>query len=94
MKVKELMDRIPVDEITLKITDKQEPRKIPGKTLTVCECTGEDDTGKVIVTLWNDEIRLIDIDDTVKITKGWASRYDDELTVSAGKFGKIEVVDE
>ena len=30
--------------------------------------------------------------DSVRITNGWASAFRDKLSVSAGKFGKLEVL--
>ena len=94
MKVKELQDRGSVEEITLKITAKDEPREVRGGSLSVCNATGEDDTGSVTVTLWNDDIQKINVDDTMKITKGWSQIYNDQMQVSAGKFGTLEVVKE
>ncbi|MFC1697816.1 SOSS complex subunit B family protein [Nanoarchaeota archaeon] len=92
MKVKELQDRGPVDEITLKITSKEEPRDVRDGSLKLCNCTGEDDTGKVAITLWNKDIDVVKEGDTVKITKGWSQMYNGDMQVSSGKFGTIEVI--
>jgi ssDNA-binding replication factor A large subunit len=70
MKVKDLKDRKPVDEITLKITAKEDTRELRNGQLKVCNCMGKDDTGEVIVTLWNDDIDRVKVEDTIKITKG------------------------
>jgi len=93
MKVNELKDRIPVEEITLKIVSKDEPREVRGGSLKVCNCTGEDDTGKIAITLWNDDIEKVKEGDTIKITKGWCASYQDQLQISSGKFGTIEVLE-
>jgi len=92
MKVNELKDRGVVDEITLKITLKEEPRDVRGGSLRVCNATGEDDTGSVTVTLWNAEIEKVNSGDTIKITKGWSQMYNGSMQVSAGRLGKLEVV--
>jgi len=94
MKVNELKDKSAVDEITLKIVSKEEPREVRGGTLKLCNCTGEDDTGKVTITLWNNDIDKVKEGDTIKIVKGWASIYQDNMQISAGKFGEIEVLEE
>jgi replication factor A1 len=94
MKVKELKDKKGVDEITLKITSKEEPRDVRGGSLKVCNATGEDDTGKVTITLWNDDIDRVEAGDTIKITKGWSQIYNGTMQISSGKFGKIEKVEE
>ena len=92
MKVSELQDKTAVEEIILKITDKEEPRAVRGGSLQVCNLTGEDDSGKVTITLWNDDIHMVKPGDTIKITKGWASIYNDVMQVSSGRFGTLEVV--
>ena len=94
MKVNELKDRGSVDEITLKITSKEEPREVRGGSLRVCNLIGEDDTGKVTVTLWNDDIDKVKEGDTIKITKGWSQIYNDNMQVSAGRFGTLEVIEQ
>jgi len=94
MKVKELKGDNAIDEITLKITNKEEPRPVKGGSLFVCNLTGEDDTGKVSVTLWNDDIDKVKKGDTIKITKGWARVFNDKLQVSSGRGGTLEVIKE
>jgi len=94
MKVKDLQDRGVVDEITLKITEKEEPRAVRGGSLNVCNATGEDDSGAVTITLWNDDIEKVNTGDIIKITKGWSQTYNDQMQVSSGKFGAIEIVKE
>lgn len=92
MKVNELKDRGAVDEITLKITAKEEPRDVRGGSLRVCNATGEDDTGKVTVTLWNADIEKVNEGNTIKITKGWSQMYNGTMQVSSGRLGTLEVV--
>ena len=94
MKVNELQDKSSVDEITLKVTAKEEPREVRGGALRVCNLTGEDDTGSVAVTLWNDDIEKVKIGDTIKITSGWSQIYNDNMQVSAGRTGKLEVIEQ
>jgi len=92
MKVNELKDKGAVEEITLKITAKEEPRDVRGGSLRVCNATGEDDTGKITVTLWNADIDKVNAGDTIKITKGWSQIYNGSMQVSSGRLGKLEVV--
>ena len=92
MKVNELQDKNAVEEITLKITAKEEPRDVRGGTLRVCNATGEDETGKVVITLWNQDIDKVKEGDTIKITGGWSQIYNDSMQVSSGKRGNIEII--
>ena len=92
MKVNELKDRGAVDEITLKVVSKEEAKEVRGGSLRVCKLVGEDDTGKVAVTLWNDDIEKVKEGDTIKITKGWSQEYNGDMQVSSGRFGQLEVI--
>jgi replication factor A1 len=92
MKVNELKNKTTVDEITLKITEKEEPREVSGGSLRVCNLTGEDETGQVTVTLWNENIDKVKEGDTIKISKGWASVFNNNLQVSTGRLGKLEIL--
>ncbi len=92
MNVNELKNKTPVDEITLKITAKEEPRTVGERSLRVCSLIGEDETGQVTVTLWNEDIDKVNVGDTIKITKGWASTFNNNMQVSAGRLGKLEVL--
>lgn len=92
MNVSELKNKTPVDEITLKLISKEEPRDVSGGSLRVCNFIGEDDTGQVTVTLWNDDIEKVKEGDTIKITKGWASIFNNKMQVSTGRLGKLELL--
>jgi replication factor A1 len=93
MAVKDLQARMGNVNIELTISEKSEPREFEkfGKTGRVCNCVGRDDTGKISLTLWNDDVDKVNIGDKVKITNGWVGEYQGELQLSTGKFGKLEV---
>ena len=93
MKVKDLKAKAAVDEIILKIDSIEESRQVRGGSLTVANATGSDSTGKVTLTLWNDDINRVKVGDTIKITKGWVNEYQNVMQVSTGKFGKLEIVE-
>lgn len=91
MKVKELKAKAAVDEITLNIESIEEPRTVRSG-LVVANATGTDETGSVTITLWNDEVNKVKTGDQIKISKGWVGEYQGKLQLSAGKFGKLEVL--
>ncbi|MFT4313079.1 MAG: OB-fold nucleic acid binding domain-containing protein, partial [Candidatus Woesearchaeota archaeon] len=93
MKVEQLQANSPVEEITLKISEVQEPREVRDGQLKVANATGKDDSGSVTLTLWNDDINKVKTGDTIKITKGWAGEYQGKIQLSAGKFGTLEVLE-
>lgn len=96
MEIKELKPRSNVEKIELVVVEKEESRGfisqfgVKGK---VCNCVAKDNAGGHIgLTLWNDEIDLVEINDKVKITNGWVKEWNGNLELSAGKFGKLEVL--
>jgi len=97
MMVKELKDKTKVDELIVTITEKKEPRefqsKWSGSSGRVCDATGQDEAGDTVsLTLWNEDIEKVEVGSKIRISNGWASSYKNKLQVSAGKFGKLEIV--
>ncbi|MFW5911836.1 MAG: DNA-binding protein [Candidatus Hadarchaeota archaeon] len=52
----------------------------------------KDDSGEVKVSLWNDEIDKVDVGDIIRIEDGYSRLFKDEVHVSAGRYGKLEVI--
>ncbi len=94
MKVKEIKPRQGKIDIELEIVDIGEVRQFErfGKTGRVVNAVAKDDTGKISLTLWNDEIDMVKVGDKVKITNGYCSEFQGEKQLSAGKYGKLEVI--
>jgi ssDNA-binding replication factor A large subunit len=97
MLAKDLKDKSKIDEMVLTIIEKMEPREFrsnwSGASGKVCDAVGEDESGdKVNLTLWNDEIERVQVNSKIKIVNGWTSAYKGKLQVSAGKYGKLEVL--
>ena len=95
MKISDLKEGLGRVNIEATISKKDEVRKVNtrfGET-QVANATIEDDTGTFTLVLWGDDA---DIEEgkKVKIENGFVSSFRDELQLSAGKFGKISVVEE
>ncbi|HIH39224.1 TPA: hypothetical protein HA219_00660 [Candidatus Woesearchaeota archaeon] len=96
MEIKDLHARQGNVDLTVEVVDKSAPRTFDkfGKQGRVCNAKIKDGSGVTItLTLWNDEIDRIDVGDKIKITNGYVGEWQGELQLSAGKFGKIEVVE-
>jgi replication factor A1 len=76
------------------VIDKGEARDINkyGKNLKVATATIQDDSGKIKLSLWNQEVDKVNIGDKIKIVNGYASEFKGEKQLTAGKFGKLEVI--
>lgn len=96
MKVSQLKPKSKVERIELIIVEKEEARGfidrfgVKGK---VCNTVARDDAGaRIGLTLWNDDIDKVDISDKIRITNGWVKEWNGNLEISAGKFGRLEVL--
>ncbi|MEK6926866.1 MAG: SOSS complex subunit B family protein [Nanoarchaeota archaeon] len=64
-----------------------------GKDLRVCNATVKDEAGgSIVLSLWNDDIEKINVGDKIKISSGYVSEFNGQKQLSAGKFGKMEVI--
>ena len=94
MKVSDLKANSNVDEIVLKIVEKNEPREITkrfGGTARVCDLVGQDEDGNTVkITFWNDEIDTVEINEVIKIKDGWVKEWNNQLQISTGRSGRIE----
>lgn len=62
-----------------------------GRELKVANAVLKDDSGSIKLTLWNDDTNLKE-GDKVKVINGYVNEFQGEKQLTAGKFGKIEVV--
>ena len=95
MNISELKARQGKVEVEGKITEKGEIRTFNkfGKEGRVCNATLEDESGKIKITLWNDEIDKVQVGNKVKISNGYVNEYQGEKQLTAGRFGKLEIVE-
>ncbi|MBI2665522.1 hypothetical protein HYX12_02805 [Candidatus Woesearchaeota archaeon] len=95
MEIKDLKSNSGNVDIVAQVVDKAKPRSFEkfGKKGQVCNATLEDETGKVTLTLWNEEVEKVNVGDKIHIQNGWCSEYQGQKQISAGKFGKIEIIE-
>jgi ssDNA-binding replication factor A large subunit len=77
------------------VTEKSYAREVRsryGRVLMVADATLKDETGKIVLTLWNEQVRQVMVGDEVKIENGYAKSYRNVLQLSTGKYGKLTVL--
>jgi len=94
MKISELQARQGKVNIELEIISVETPREFNkfGNTGRVANAAAKDDSGEIKLTLWNGEIDQVKAGDKVRITNGYVSEFQGEKQLSAGKFGKLEII--
>jgi len=94
MKVNELKPRMGKVDIELEVVSIGEVREFNkfGNSGKVATAVVKDETGEIKMSLWNDEIDKVKPGSKIKITNGYVNEFQGEMQVSAGKFGKLEVI--
>ena len=96
MKVNELNAGQGNVEVEGVIKEVGEPRTFNkfGRELTVVNAILEDDSGNIKLSLWNDDATRFKVGDKVKVVNGYVSEFQGEPQLTAGKFGKIQLLGE
>ncbi|MDI6820354.1 MAG: hypothetical protein QMC89_05580 [Candidatus Hodarchaeaceae archaeon] len=91
--VKPAMRNIDLD---LKIVEIEEPRSYIGRSGRegrVTTAVGEDDSGRIKISLWDNDIDKVKVGSLVRIRNGYSRLFRDEVYVSAGMYGRLEVTE-
>jgi replication factor A1 len=94
MNISELRPSLRSVELTAKIIEKNEPRVVVASTDNaehkVAEVLAADETGSILLTLWDENIEKAEQGKAYKITNAYTSIYRNSLRLNLGKYGKIE----
>jgi len=95
VKIKELRDGMKRVNVQGTVTEKSDPREVMSRfkdqTYRVATATIADETGTVRLTLWNDQIEMVKVNDKVRIENGYVTSFRGEIQLNAGKFGTLTV---
>lgn len=75
-----------------KVVNKSEPKTVKlwdGRDANVANAVLEDESGSIILTLWNDQIDMVNVGDKVQIINGYVSNFKKEKRLNLGRYGKI-----
>jgi replication factor A1 len=95
MKISDIKEGDSEINIEAEVTEKSYAREVRskyGRVLMVADATLKDETGKITLTLWNEQVRAVMVGDKVKIENGYAKSYRNVLQLSTGKYGKLTVI--
>jgi replication factor A1 len=81
--------------VEAKVTEKSDPREVLSRfkdeTYKVATAIIADETGTIKLTLWNEQINQVNINDTVKVENGYITSFRGEIQLNVGKYGKLTV---
>ena len=93
-KVSELRPGMRKVDIKGKITEIGETREVMtrfGGVSRVADTAFTDDSGTVKLSLWNEDIDKVSVDDNIQIENGYVTSFRGETQLNVGRYGKLIV---
>jgi len=95
LKIKDLREGMKRVSIEAKVIEKSDAREVQSRagdqTYRVSDAVIADETGSIKLTLWNEQIDRVNVDDVVKIENGYVTSFRGEMQLNAGKYGTLTV---
>jgi replication factor A1 len=95
VKIKELRDGMKRVNVKATVSEKSDPREVTSRfkdqTYRVATAILTDETGTVKLTLWNDQIEMVSVNDTIRIENGYVTSFRGEIQLNVGRFGTLTV---
>lgn len=81
--------------IEAKVTEKSDARDVQSRfkdqTYKVADAVITDETGSIKLTLWNEQIDQVNVNDVIKVENGYVTSFRGETQLNVGKYGKLTV---
>ncbi len=96
MNIKDLRNGMKRVEVEAQVTEKGNPREVMSRykdeTYTVADAVVADETGSIKLTLWNEQIDQVNVNDKIKIENGYITSFKGEIQLNVGKYGKLTIL--
>lgn len=93
MKIGDLNERSRQVNVVAHVSNVSQPREVSsradGSTHKVTEALVGDDTGSILLTLWDDAIGKVSEGKNVEIKNGYVSVFKGSMRLNIGRFGQI-----
>ena len=95
MNIADLRNGMKRVSIEATIKEKGIPRQVMSRfgteTYTVADAIVADESGSIKMTLWNEQIAQVKVNDKIKVENGYVTSFKGEVQLNVGKFGKMTV---
>ena len=95
MNIKDLSNGDKRVTVEAKVVEKGETRQVRSRykdeTYNVADAVIADETGSIKLTLWNEQIDQVEVNNTIKIENGYVTSFKGEIQLNVGKFGIMTV---
>jgi len=83
--------------IVVKVVSKSEVRNVTGRDYSVhrvADALVGDETGSVVLTLWDENIDKINEEATLRITNGYVNLFRGNMRLNIGRYGSYQILEE
>jgi replication factor A1 len=95
LNIKDLRNGMKRVDVKAKVVSKGDTREVTSRykdeTYKVADAVVADETGSIKLTLWNEQIDQVNVNDNIKVENGYVTSFKGEIQLNAGKFGKLTV---
>jgi len=95
LEIKDLRDGMKRVSVEGRVVEKGNTREVRSKykdeTYRIADAMVADETGSIKLTLWNEQIDQVDVDNIIKIENGYVTSFRGEIQLNVGKFGKMTI---
>ncbi len=95
MKIKELRNGMRRVDVEAKVLEKTPTREVMSRYKDVVHRVAtaivSDDTGKIKLTLWNEQIGQVNVNDNIKVENGYITTFRGEMQLNVGRYGTLTV---
>jgi ssDNA-binding replication factor A large subunit len=94
MKISDIAAGMSNVSVEAKVVDISESRDVQTRygPRTVADATLEDETGQIIVSLWEKQINSVAVGDRVRVVGAYVTKFRDKLQLNIPKSGRLEVL--
>lgn len=82
-------------DVAAKVTEKSDTREVTSRfkdqTYKIATAVISDETGTIKLTLWNEQIDQVNVNDMVKIQNGYITSFRGEIQLNIGRYGTLTV---
>ena len=96
MKINEIKRGMSGVSVEGEVSDKSEPRRVSTRygPRNVCDATLEDETGRIRLSLWEEQIDTVNTGDRIKISAAYVTEFRNELQLNIPRSGKLEIIEQ
>ena len=83
--------------VVVKVVSKSEVRNVTGRDYSVhrvADALVGDETGCVVLTLWDENIDKINEEATLQVTNGYVNLFRGNIRLNIGKYGSYQILEE